>query len=123
MTHELQRIFHALLFLFCFLPAVPLVIGWTETIQAKTKGDLVMVLLLLLVSGSFVWTVIGLFFPLALGRAHSGTKQAIITCNFALLTLIAVAAYLRKRDSWPTILSACAAALVWYYIAIVNAPA
>jgi hypothetical protein len=43
MTHELQRIFYALLFLFCFLPAVPLAIGWTETIQAKTKGDLVMV--------------------------------------------------------------------------------
>jgi hypothetical protein len=81
-----------------------------------------MVMLLLVVSGSFTWTIVGLFSPLALGRFHSGTRQAIISGNVALMILVAVMAYMRKRDSWSTILAAGAAAVVWYYIAIVNIP-
>jgi hypothetical protein len=104
------------------LPAVPLAVGWTETVRSKPKGGLVMVMLLLLVSGSFASTIVGLFSPLALGRFHSGTRQAIISGNVALMILVAVVAYARKRDSWATILAAGTAALVWYYIAIVNIP-
>jgi hypothetical protein len=78
MTHGLQRGLYVLLLLFCFLPAVPLAYGWIETVRIKGKVDRVMVALLFIVSGSFAWVLLGIFFPLSLGNFYSGTRYATI---------------------------------------------
>lgn len=51
------------LVLFCFCPILPVAKGWIEIASAKSKFETVEAALLLLVTASFAWIVLGLALP------------------------------------------------------------
>ncbi|HYA62954.1 MAG TPA: hypothetical protein VED66_07100 [Candidatus Sulfotelmatobacter sp.] len=122
MTDVLHSVLHVVLFAFCLLPALPLAWGWIEISRAKPRFDPFQVVLLTLVTASFAWIVLTPIFPLSLGPYHSDTRQLTVGCNLLVMTLVAVAAFIRKKRISPTLFAAGATALVWYYIAIINVP-
>lgn len=123
MTQLLERVVNLLLFAFCFLPVLPLTIGWAETVRAKPKSDLLQIALLVLVSASFSWIVLALFSPLAIGPFHSETRATVIIGNAFLMFFVAIAAFIREKIVSTTALAACVTSLVWFYIALANASA
>jgi len=61
-------------------------------------------------------------FPLLLGPFHSGARQLLIAGNVLIMTLVAIAAFIRKKEITETVLAAAATALVWCYLAVINVP-
>ena len=122
MANPLRSVLYLILLAFCLLPVLPITLSWIETVRGKRKLDSVQIIFLTLVSVSFTWIVLALVSPLMLGPIHSSARHLMISCNFLLMTLVAIAAFIRNKGITGAVLAASVTALVWGYIAIINVP-
>jgi hypothetical protein len=118
----LRAVLYWILFAFCLLPGLPLAWGWVGLIRRKTPLELTQMALLTFISASFTWTLLVQKFPLLLGPFHSDARQLLIAGNCLIMTLVGIAAFIRKKEITETVLAAAATALVWGYLAVINVP-
>jgi hypothetical protein len=104
------------LVVFCFSPILPLAKGWIEIARAKSNFEIVDAALLLLVTANFGWIVLGLAFPLTIGRFHYGA----IGCNGVVMLFTAVAALMKKTNIPFQVLAAALTFLVWGYLGVIR---
>jgi hypothetical protein len=115
----IRTFIYYILLAFCLSPILPLAKGWVEIVRAKSKFEIADAVLLLLVTASFGWIVLGLAFPLTIGRFHYGA----IGCNGILMLFIAVATVIKKKSISTLVLAAALTFLVWDYLGIIHSVA
>ena len=91
MAHPMPTFICWVLVLFCFSSILPLAKGWMKIARAKSKFEIVDAALLLLVAANYGSIVLGLAFPLTIGRFHYGA----IGCNGIVMLFTAVAALMK----------------------------
>jgi hypothetical protein len=69
-----------------------------------------------LVTANFGWIVLGLTFPLTIGRFHYGA----IGCNGVVMLFTAVAALMKKTNIPFQVLAAALTFLVWGYLGVIR---
>jgi len=116
MAHPIRTFVYWVIVAFCFSPILPLAKGWIEIASAKSKFEIVDAALLLLVTASFGWIVLGLAFPLTIGRLHYGA----IGCNGILLLFTAVARLMKKKKIPSLVFAAALTFLVWDYLGVIR---
>jgi hypothetical protein len=92
---------------------LPLAKGWLEIASAKSNFEIVDAALLLLVTASFGWIVLG---PLTIGRFHYGA----IGCNGIVMLFTAVAALMKKTNIPSLVFAAALTFVVWDYLGVIR---
>jgi hypothetical protein len=123
MNNIVHSVASALIWGFCLLPAVPLAFSCSKvkTASASTKVGIVHLVLLVLVSASFLlaWSV--LTHPdTALGPVYGATSQAVHICNNILMIVATVIAAAKMRELSPLYLAAAGTTLLWGYLGLIR---
>jgi hypothetical protein len=116
MAHPIRTFVYWVLVVFCFSPILPLAKGWIEIASAKSKFEIVDTALLLLVTASFGWIVLGLAFPLTMGRFHYGA----IGCNGIVMLFTAVTALMKKKNIPSLVFAAALTFAVWDCLGVIH---
>ena len=116
MAHPMRTFIYWVLVVFCFSPILPLAKGWIEIARAKSNFEIVDAALLLLVTVSFGWIVLGLAFALTIGRFPYGA----IGCNGIVMLFTAVAALMKKTNIPAPVFAAALTFLVWDYLGVIR---
>ena len=120
MSSDLGRLVAlTIVWLLIALPCVPVVMGW-RALHRSTGVRVEPAAVLLLVTISYSWILLGLFFPQVLGPDYSDQRFATIGSNLAAMMVLALWAIVRGRDlRWPLLIVSLATASVWlYFLAI-----
>ncbi|HLE37685.1 MAG TPA: hypothetical protein VI699_11145 [Candidatus Acidoferrales bacterium] len=107
-------------------PAIPLGIAWRRALKGDTEprsqrpGGLAL-LLLLLVSASCLYFLLGMFANDLIGEDYSPGLYAAININLGvMLTATFAVAFLKDRTRIPLLIGALLVALNWFYMLVVN---
>ena len=117
MAHPIRTFVYWVIVAFCFSPILPFAKHWIEIASAKPNFEIGDAGLLLLVTASFGWIVLGrLAFPLTIGRFHYGA----IGCNGILMLFTAVARLMKKKNIPSLVFAAALTFLVWDYLGVIR---
>jgi hypothetical protein len=115
---------YATALIFDFSPALPLCFCWLLVVRRKGLGTLKWQTLAPLSWGSVsvLWLAAGLLFPQVLGPDYSTIRYLIIDGNFVLMALGAILALGQNSFIRAPLGIACVmAAIVWSFVAAINA--
>lgn len=125
MTHG-QKFLYVLILVLLTTPILPLGMAWYRVLKGDTKpmserpGGLA-VLLLLLVSASCLYFLLGMFAKDLIGEDYSPRLYAAININLGvMLTATFAVAFLKDRTRIPLLVGTLLVALNWFYMLVVN---
>jgi hypothetical protein len=100
-------------------PVIPLIFSWVRSPGLTEKRNLAF---LCLATFSSMWLIAGILFPIALGRYYSDLRFTIIYANLFVMLACATAVFWRKSRLRITLGLACLMqAVIWFFVAAVNA--
>ena len=121
-----QRVAYFAVLLTLLAPTLPLGFGWRRLLKGNTEpagqqpGGFAL-LLLLLISASFLYLLMGLFAMDLIGEDYSPRLYAAININLGvMLTATFAAAFIKDRTRIPVLIGALLVALGWFYVLVVN---
>ena len=104
------------------LPAVPLACGWWRFSEASKRGETGNPVAAIACSVSLVWLLLGCAFPVILGSYYSHFRFVVIDGNFvAMMVAALVALSVRPKRQILIGISCISLAMIWAFIAALNA--
>jgi len=121
-----QKFLYVLILVLLTTPILPLGMAWYRVLKGDTEprsqrpGGLAL-LLLLLVSASCLYFLLGMFAKDLIGEDYSPGLYAAININLGvMLTATFAVAFLKDRTRIPLLIGALLVALNWFYMLVVN---
>lgn len=103
------------------IPTPLLLLAWLGWLSPLVSVSAVRMFLLIVATGSYVWLVLAMEFPLFLAESYSTSRFAIIDVNFVVMVVCSIAAFRGKERRKVLLGFACiSAALVWSVLGGVN---
>jgi hypothetical protein len=103
------------------IPMPLLLVTWLGWFSPPVLVSAVRLFLLIAATGSYVWVVLAMKFPLFLAESYSTSRFAIIDVNFVVMVVCSIAAFRGKERRKDLLGFACIlTALVWSVVGAVN---
>lgn len=115
-----------LVFVWCWivLPILPIAITWWQLFRLNKSGVTIApepAAILLLVTISYSWILVGLVFTAAIGPDYSSRRFTTIWINLGITACLAIWALIRgQRLKWLLLVSCALTASVWLYTAMIS---